>query len=77
MHAYLHAYSSYCPGLLSKYKHYTFQCTAPLPCNIKEGALQNLLLVVYARISFSFLKNFSEYITVLSSKENPEHRKQN
>lgn len=53
-------YCSYCMGLLSKYKHYTFLCTALLFCNILEGALQNLLLVVSARISFSFLKKFSE-----------------
>lgn len=54
-------YCSYCMGLLSKYKYCTFLCTALLFYNIEEGTLQSLLLVVYARISFSFLKKkFSE-----------------
>lgn len=51
-------YCSYCMGLLSKYKHGTFLCTALLFYNI-EGTLQSLLLVVYARISFMFLKKSS------------------
>jgi len=36
---------SYCTGLLSKDKHYTFQRTAPLLCNTTEGTHQHFLLV--------------------------------